>query len=357
MEFVRGWLAARDIEVCELNHHGRPLLAAQVGTDDRPRLVLHGHLDVVPARSEQFDPRHDGDRLIGRGAYDMKGAVAAMMCALCEIGDKTSVGVRLLIVCDEESDDPVQRATDLLVERGYTGEFAITGEPTDLKIGVQAKGVLALRIEVFGTAAHGSRPWLGDNAILKATALFERLKGLEFARQSTELFDRPSLNLGRIAGGDVLNKVPDSCAIDVDIRYLPGQDPDEILRAVGDLSDARISVLLHREPAVLEPTDPRVQLLARALGGGLEPEQISVGRDGASDAISFLRAGIAAVEFGPVGGGHHGPQEWVSQSSLERYRRVLVGFARALGTQPSAERTDAQGPAVSTRAHADADGQ
>ena len=64
-------------------------------------------------------------------------------------------------------------------------------------------------------------------------------------------------------------------------------------------------------------------------------ESISVGRDGSSDAVSFLKAGVPAIEFGPVGGGHHGPDEWVSISSLDRYRRALVEFvslaARARG--------------------------
>src|SRR5207248_3833157 len=100
---------------------------------------------------------------------------------------------------------------------------AVTSEPTDLYSGVEAKGVLALLLEVRGTAAHASTPWLGDNAILKALDVFRAIESLPFARESSDLFDRPSLNLGRILGGDALNKVPDSCAIDVDIRYLPGQ--------------------------------------------------------------------------------------------------------------------------------------
>ena len=114
--------------------------------------------------------------------------------------------------------------SDHLVEQGYLGDFAITGEPTDLHIGIQAKGVLAMRIEVTGTAAHGSTPWVGDNAVLKAIDVFRQIESLPFARESSDLFDRPSINLGRIVGGDAINKVPDLCAIDVDIRYLPGQD-------------------------------------------------------------------------------------------------------------------------------------
>src|SRR5204863_6751228 len=132
--------------------------------------------------------------------------------------------VHLVVVSDEESGEVTQRGSDYLVEQGYTGDFAITGEPTDLHIGVQAKGVLAMRIEVHGRSAHSSTPWLGDNAVLKAIDVFRQIESLPFARHSSELFDRPSINLGRIQGGDALNKVPDSCTMAVDVRYLPGQD-------------------------------------------------------------------------------------------------------------------------------------
>ena len=78
---------------------------------------------------------------------------------------------------------------------------------------------------VSGRAAHGSTPWLGDNAVLKAIDVFRRIETLPFSRESSELFDRPSINLGRINGGDALNKVPDECTMVVDIRYLPEPGP------------------------------------------------------------------------------------------------------------------------------------
>src|SRR5207237_5087607 len=105
------------------------------------------------------------------------------------------------------------RSTDAVVAGGYRGDFAVTGEPTDMHIGVEAKGVLAMRIEVHGRSAHSSTPWLGENAVLKAIDVFRTIESLPFSRESTEMFDRPSINLGRIRGGDALNKVPDECAM------------------------------------------------------------------------------------------------------------------------------------------------
>jgi succinyl-diaminopimelate desuccinylase len=330
--FVKGWLEARDVEVIGTQHNGRPLLTATVGPDSGPTVVLHGHLDVVPGRPEQFEPRIDGDRLYGRGAYDMKGGLAAMMCAFRDMTAQEGVRVRFACVADEESEEIDDRASDHLVRTGFLGDFAITGEPTDLHIGIQAKGVLALRIEVTGTAAHGSTPWVGDNAVLKAIDTFRQIESMPFARESSDLFDRPSINLGRILGGDAMNKVPDLCLIDVDIRYLPGQDHEAIRASVEGMPDVRVVKVFHRQPAIVARDDPYVQALGEAISRVAEPtsERLGVGRDGASDAISFLEAGMPAVECGPHGDGHHGPEEWVSIRSLGQYRAALVEFVNLL---------------------------
>jgi succinyl-diaminopimelate desuccinylase len=330
--FVQGWLESRDIEVHERDHNGFPVLIADVGAtgEQVPCVIFHGHLDVVPGRPEQFQPRVEGDRLIGRGAYDMKGGLAAMMCALKDIADQNRVRVRFVCVPDEESEEIDERSTDAVVSGGLGGNFAITGEPTNMHIGVQAKGVLAMRILVHGRSAHSSTPWLGDNAVLKAIDVFRAIESLPFSRESSELFDRPSINLGRIAGGDVLNKVPDRCEMAVDVRYLPGQDPGEILSQVRAIGAIDVTRTFIHPPVTVSRSNPYVQVLRDAVSRATSGEVMSVGRDGASDAASFIEAGIPAVEFGPQGGGHHGPDEWVSVSSLTRYRQALADFVRAL---------------------------
>jgi len=328
--FIKGWLEAREIDVVDHQFGDLHALSALVGPDDGPTLVLHGHFDVVPGRPEQFVPRVEGDRLIGRGAYDMKGALASMMCAMRDLAEQDQVRIRLVVVPDEESEDIERRTSDDLVRRGLVGDFAITGEPTDLHVGIQAKGVLAARLIVHGRAAHGSTPWLGDNAVLKAIDVFRRIESLPFSRESSELFDRPSINLGRISGGEALNMVPDECTMVLDIRYLPNQDPGDILEQMRTIPDMEVARTFIHPPAHVSRTNPYVLALTDVVGRLTSGESMSVGRDGASDAVSFLRAGIPAVEFGPAGAGHHGPEEWVSISSLERYRRALTDFVLQL---------------------------
>jgi succinyl-diaminopimelate desuccinylase len=345
--FVKGWLESRDIEVRHHDHNGLPVLVAEVGPSadgqECPCVVFHGHLDVVPAHPEQFHPRIEGDRLIGRGAYDMKGGLAGMMCALKDLERQGGVRVRLVCVPDEESEELDERSTDDVVGRGLGGDFAITGEPTNLHIGVEAKGVLAMLIEVHGRAAHSSTPWLGDNAVLKAIDVFRAIESLPFSRESSEMFDRPSINLGRIQGGDALNKVPDQCSMAVDIRFLPGQDPAEILAQVGRIPQCEVTKTFVFPPVSVSRGSPYVRALRDAVSRAIpDKEVMSVGRDGASDAVAFMAAGIPAVEFGPDGAGHHGPEEWVSVSSLARYRRSLVSFVRLLPIW--LERPEGEGP-------------
>jgi succinyl-diaminopimelate desuccinylase len=260
----------------------------------------------------------------------MKGGLAAMMCAAHDLAEQQDVRIRLVIVPDEESEDIEVRSSDDLVRRGYVGDFAITGEPTNLHIGVEAKGVLAARVLVRGRAAHGSTPWLGDNAIVKAVDVFRRIESMPFSRESSDMFDRPSINLGRIVGGDAPNKVPDACMMDVDIRYLPNQDPGDILEEIRAIPDIEIKRTFVFPPAHVSRSNPYVRALAEVVGTRADGAAVSVGRDGASDAVSFLRAGIPAVEFGPAGAGHHGPDEWVSIRSLAQYRQLLVDFARGV---------------------------
>lgn len=331
--FVKGWLESRDIEVRHLDHNGLPVLLAEVGPpaeQEIPCVILHGHLDVVPGQPDQFEPRVEDDRLIGRGAYDMKGALAAMMCALKDVESQDRVRVRLVCVPDEESEELDERSTDAIVQQGLAGNFAITGEPTDMHIGIEAKGVLVLRIEVHGRAAHSSTPWLGENAVLKAVDVFRSICSLPFARESSEMFDRPSINLGRIEGGRALNMVPDLCTMAVDVRYLPGQDPAEILAQVRTIEGVDVTRTFIHPTVTVSRNDPYVRALRDSVARSTRGEVMSVGRDGASDAAAFIQAGVPAVEFGPAGAGHHGPEEWVSISSLSRYRRALGDFVRAV---------------------------
>src|SRR4051795_229185 len=107
--FVEGWLEARGMEAESDEVRGLPVIKAEVGPEGAPTVVLHGHLDVVPGRAGQFQPKVEGDRLYGRGAYDMKGAIAAMLLVTAAMREQDRVRVRLGIVGDEEAEEDAER--------------------------------------------------------------------------------------------------------------------------------------------------------------------------------------------------------------------------------------------------------
>ena len=295
--FVKGWLDARDIAAEQMGVRGLPVTVAEVGPADgkpvlaspRPPRRGSGPAGAVHSPHRGRPPlRPRGLRHEGCARLPASGPGRP---ALAGPGPRPPWDRP-----DEESEEETDRGGDRLVEAGFVGDFAITGEPTDLNVGVAAKGVLAMRLLVSGRAAHGATPWLGENAILRAYEVFREVESLPFARQSSELFDRPSINLGRILGGDALNKVPDSCVIDVDVRYLPEQDPGEILAQVRGLEGTpRDLDLLGRPPArstrscptsspcgmppALRATGPRAASRPRRrLGRGLLPARRRPGR-------------------------------------------------------------------------------
>src|SRR5215207_5798133 len=341
MDFIDGWFVARGFETRRYAGAGPRgdliSLVVRMGAGD-PRILLHGHVDVVPGDESQFEPREEEDELYARGVYDMKGALAAMMYA---IEDLQVLGceatVELLVVADEEGEHGAKTGAEVLIGNGHVGDFVITGEPTDFHIGTQSKGVLDVRVTLHGKSAHGSQPWLGKNAVLLAHDHYLRVAELPFASERNPLFPYPSMNLARIIGGDVLNRVPDRCTYDLDIRYLPNQQPEEIVRQIRSLdAPAEVEVLFSREPTYVSRSNPYVKALREVAARHFRGNPVGVGRHGASDIVYFQRAGVPGVEFGPVGGGHHGPKEFVVSSSLETYRQMLVQFVQILAANNQA---------------------
>jgi succinyl-diaminopimelate desuccinylase len=293
----------------------------------------------VPGEEEQFEAYEQNGELYGRGVYDMKGALAAMMYAIEDLhAMNCDATVELLIVPDEEREYGGPKGAEVLIQNGHTGDFLITGEPTDFHIGAQAKGVLDLRVNLRGMSAHGSRPWLGKNAVLLAYEHYKLIQELPFAKEGSDLFPYPSINLARIIGGDVINRVPDRATYDLDIRYLPEQDPKEITRQIRAVElPAEVEVLFSHEPTYVPRRDPFVKVLREVAARHSLGDPVSVGRHGASDIVYFQRAGVPGVEFGPIGGGHHGPNEFILSSSLETYRQMLVQFVQILAANSEAD--------------------
>ncbi|AQQ52473.1 M20 family metallopeptidase [Planococcus lenghuensis] len=333
LRYCASWLEERGADVQLHDNLGYLMLTASKGKGSET-IIWNGHVDVVPGHKEQFAPLVEGDRMYGRGAADMKAGVAAMMQAFIDL-DETKLEriVQLHIVTDEEIGG--HHTSEWLVSQGYTGDFIIAGEPTRLKIGLQSKGIIHMDMTFKGKPAHGSRPWEGINAIEAAMKYHTALQDLPFTKESSEYYDKPSVNLAKINAGDRYNVVPELCYMSYDIRFLPTQDPQEIERQMRDLGDQlnldmEYSASGSTPALVTSNTHPYIARLQEIIRQETDTEPVLFGQHGAADTRYYAAAiegGEGAIEFGPAGDDWHGNAEYVSISSVEDYRDILVAHA------------------------------
>ena len=337
---IAQWGSAAGLEAETLTEHPeRPSVVVRArGSGGGGTLLLCGHIDTVgvAGMTEPFDARVDGDRLHGRGAYDMKGGVAAALLACRDAAEVGLAGdVVVAAVADEEHASVGVRE----VLRHLRADAAIVTEPTELEVAIAHRGFVWIEIEVRGRAAHGSRPHLGVDAIAHAGPILTGIGDLDsrLAERPHPLLDRGSIHASLIEGGTELSSYPDRCRISLERRTLPGEaaaaveaEIEEILGAARDRVpglDASQRTLLVREPFEIDADAELVGIVAAAASAnGVSP---SIG--GASywaDAAFIGAAGIPCVLFGPAGEGAHAPEEWVSLSSCEAVRATLVDVAR-----------------------------
>jgi acetylornithine deacetylase len=336
--FVAQWLKAAGLEVTvEQVASGREnVVGIAKGSGGGRTLMLNAHLDTVglAGMEQPLVPRIEGDRLYGRGAYDMKSGLAAIMLAgAAAASDRLAGDVIVAAVADEEH---ASLGTEALV-RSHTADAAIVTEPTDLGVAVAHGGFAGFEIETHGVAAHGSRPDLGVDAIVKMgpvlVGLGELAERLQTGAAHT-LLGTSSAHASLIEGGQEFSSYPARCLLTGERRTLPGETDADIereLRALldGAAPDADLRLLVSREPYEISPDEEIVRLVRQHSGGEL------VGMPFWTDAALLGAAGIPTVLYGPVGEGAHAVVEWVDLPSVERVRDVLVTVARAFCAAPS----------------------
>jgi succinyl-diaminopimelate desuccinylase len=301
------------------------------------RVLLAPHLDTVVASPEQFLPKTRKGRLYGRGACDTKGSVAAMMAAICELSQagRRPARTEILFVglIDEENAQAGSRA---LATTGIQANLAIVGEPTRLQVVTAHKGSLWLRLQTSGKSSHGSKPWLGRNAILEMARIVNLLEtqySARLAQKRHPLLGPATVSVGTISGGSQTNIVPDQCTISVDRRTLPGETHGSVWREIrsflaqnGLKATCAVDKLV---PCIPLDTDPNSPFVARFLAsvGQVRP----AGVDYFCDAAVLAGAGIPSVAFGPGDISQaHTADEWISLRSLERAQVLLTRFLSSL---------------------------
>jgi succinyl-diaminopimelate desuccinylase len=306
---------------------GYPALAVTFTDSKTAQLVFNAHVDVVPGRLEQFQAVVRDGRIYGRGAHDMKGAAAVYVTLIKELAAlERPPSVAFQFVTDEEIGG--YHGSLALIKHGFVGEIFIAGEPTDMRICNRAKGILWLRVKQAGVPAHGSRPWDGINPILLLKAGLDQLM-TRYPLPAAPVW-RTTVTPSAIAGGDAVNRVPVSCELKLDIRYIPVTSPDDVLAEVRAAFPAAEVELIHDGSALETSADyPLVQAIAQAQAQVTgEPVEFYDEHFG-SDARFYGELNLPAVCWGPTGAGLHSDEEWVSIESLRTYHaalRRLVGL-------------------------------
>ncbi len=305
-------------------------------------LMLNGHLDTVgvAGMEQPFSPRVEHGRLYGRGAQDMKGGLAAALVAVQMLAEGPPLrgDVVVTAVADEEYQSAGTRA---LVASGIRADAAIVLEPTGGEIATAHKGFAWADIEIFGRAAHGSRPEEGLDAIVCMGHVLVEVEALQrtlAARTPHPLLGCGSVHASLISGGQELSSYPAHCKLSLERRLVPGEDGGtfaaELEGVVSKIRsrDSRFRVVATPGYWAQPLETPRESSIVQQLAAST---QRITGRERALGAQSFwtdaallAEAGIPSVLFGPGGAGLHSAQEYVELSDVLTCAQVVADCAR-----------------------------
>jgi acetylornithine deacetylase len=335
--FARDWLTAQGIRAwLEEAAPGRPNVVAEVGDGDGPALVFCAHLDTVGTAGmaiPPFEPTVEGERVYGRGSYDMKGSAAAVMAAAGALARDGLKG-RLLVALVADEEYASVGAADFV--KRHRADGCILTEPSEGRLILGHKGFVWAEVVTRGRAAHGSRWDIGVSAVGKMgriVAALERFDQEDLRKRVHPLVGPASMHCALIEGGTGLSTYAPECRLRVERRTLPGETPEQVVRELKDVvrragEEAEVRCFFDRPPLVCDRESPVACCLRDAVSTvtGRSPAEAGVAYW--MDAALFAAAGIPTVNYGPAGAGAHEAVEWVDLKSVVTCAQVLAESAR-----------------------------
>lgn len=322
-------------------------LYATIGPDDRAGYALSGHTDVVPVDGQDWssDPwqvKESDGRLYGRGTTDMKGFVGAVLAAVPQLARRDlAIPIHLLFSYDEEVGClGVRRALEVIKDLPVKPKGCVIGEPTSMKVAIAHKGKKSLRCHVHGFECHSSLAPQGVNAVEYAAEVIGYLKrmGRRFAKEGPfdHDYDVPhtTVHTGIVKGGTALNIVPKDCSFDFEFRYLPMQDPEDLVAEVRRFAEEdllREMRAVNGEsgfsweqisafPGLDTAETAEITVIAKALTKANDTIKIAFGTEGGliqQIDIPTVICGPGSIEQA------HKPDEWVSLDQLAQCEAFL----------------------------------
>lgn len=329
VDFVIDYFRKDNVFIKRFSHNNLPSVVINLKKEKNPFLFLCGHLDVVPADKEDFIPRIKGSRLYGRGSGDMKDAVAMMMKVLKYFSkQKKKCSLGLILTTDEEIGG-ANGVGFLLKQKRYKSKLAFIpdGGRGPSTVVVAEKGILHLKIKVYGRSAHSSKPFAGDNAIEKLIKIYSQIKKIIPELKKEEW--KNSLNLGRISGGEAVNKVPDYAEMDIDIRFVRKEDGKFLLkkiRRIVEKSKGKIEIISKGNLVFQDKDNVFIKKYAKIAEKELGEKILFIKKRGASDARYFAEQNIPVILTNIDCKNIHAKNEYMNIKSQEKLYKILIKF-------------------------------
>ena len=362
-EYMAAALTSFGLEA-ELLGHGpkrASLLARLRGSERGPGILFSGHLDTVPVGNGEW--KHDpfsgeiaGGRIWGRGASDMKGGLAAIIGAAKAVSESRTPLRGDLIIAATAGEEVDSLGAETIATRRDIGPLRtiLISEPSLNEIYVAEKGVLWIELATHGKTAHGSMPQLGRNAITMMVALIEELEKLKIPFKNHPLLGGFTRSVNTISGGMKTNVVPDHCVVTIDLRTVPGQNHQEILKQVEESITklqkkivgfrASVKVINDRLPIETSPEEPVVRKFMEIARDATGKRPILKGVSYYTDASVLVPAFKAPMIICGPGDPAlaHRPDEYVEISKLVESAKIYALAALKLLQNPdSASHPDA----------------
>lgn len=339
LDYMQHFVAKRGMH-CQryvFDGHGALLASTRPNNALCPTIILAGHTDVVVGNDNLFHLREEKDRLLGRGVYDMKFALAGYLQLIDELKDNLAdYDFALMITTDEEygGRDDIN-GTMRLVEQGCRPQACILPDAAAPGWNIEqlAKGFWRFDLVAKGKTAHGSRPWEGESASFKLIAALHEIK--EAFRDHGPLTD--TLNIGVIQGGETYNLIPNNMKAAVEVRFISHESQAELLNLIAAICQ-RHDISYHERvtgPAVTTDTShPLVRLYADSVAQvtGRRPEAIT--SYAGTDSSYFAAVDVPCIVSCPQGGKHHSDEEWIDRESFLQFVPILREFLHRSAYQP-----------------------
>lgn len=323
LEFVRNELKPLSLFYTESKPGAaHPWFYATTQATKKPDILLAAHLDVVTAPQELFVMQKHGDKLYGRGVYDMKLAAACYVELLKAHKDALrQLNIGVLFTTDEEYQG--RSMLDVLATGLKPSAVFLPDGGDNWQVEKRAKGMLCVELTARGKTAHGSRPWEGENAL---HTLLDAVQVLRSKYPSSNP-SNPTLAVNKIQAGEAVNQIPDHASVTIDFRSFSKQDLTNYQRLVNELAkkhNLEVRLLATGEPLAFDAKAPAVQGFLQALRAFTGEDEVAYCESyGASDARYFAEYDIPAIIIEPHGGGRHADDEWLLASDLGTYYQLL----------------------------------